>query len=235
MAERVLICGKSGTGKSRAIKNLDPTTTFMIAGDGKGLPFRGWKSQYKTNYLANGRVDIATSNYYKTRDPKLLLMLLKKINDERHEIKTVIIDTLTMVVFGEFIKTIEERGFDKFNSLAKGVWDILDYSGNMRDDLTIFFTSHVETNADENGVQILQAKVPAGKILKDKTSLEELFDIVLYTDVVMGADKPEYYFTTQNNGKNTCKSPEEMFESYRIDNDYQLIIDSIVAYNNYEA
>ncbi len=228
---RILICGKSGTGKSRAIKNLDPKTTFMIAGDGKGLPFKGWKSNYTTNYQTNGRVDMATTNYYKTRDPKLLLMLLKKINDDRPEIKTVIIDTLTMIVFGEFIKTIEERGFDKFNSLAKGVWDILDYSGNMREELNIIFTSHVESVFDENGIQVLQAKVPAGKILKDKVSIEELFDVVLYTEVNMGATSPEYYFTTQNNGKNTCKSPEEMFDSYRIENDYQHVIERVDEYN----
>lgn len=232
MVTRILICGKSGTGKSRAIKNLNPESTFVIAGDGKGLPFKGWSSKYKTAYLENGNVDIMNSNFRKTRDPRAVLNLLRAINDKRPDIKTIIVDTLTMLVFGEFIKTIEERGFDKFNSLAKGVWDVLDYTGNMRDDLTIVFNSHVETTFDESGVQVLQAKVPAGKILKDKVSLEELFDIVLYTEVVMGADnRPEFYFTTQNNGKNTCKSPEDMFDSYRIPNDLKEVIDKVQEYN----
>ena len=43
MAEKILIMGESGTGKSTSIRNCDPTTTAIVNPVGKPLPFRGSK------------------------------------------------------------------------------------------------------------------------------------------------------------------------------------------------
>ena len=46
MAQSVLIIADSGTGKSTAIRNLNPEETFIINIANKPLPFKGWKSKY---------------------------------------------------------------------------------------------------------------------------------------------------------------------------------------------
>ena len=43
--ETLCIYGESGTGKSTALRNMDPETTFIISTTGKPLPFRGWKKK----------------------------------------------------------------------------------------------------------------------------------------------------------------------------------------------
>lgn len=40
MAQKVLIMGESGTGKSTSLRNCDPATTAVINPVGKPLPFK---------------------------------------------------------------------------------------------------------------------------------------------------------------------------------------------------
>ena len=46
MAQSVLVIADSGTGKSTAIRNLNPDETFIINIANKPLPFKGWKKNY---------------------------------------------------------------------------------------------------------------------------------------------------------------------------------------------
>ena len=46
MAQSILIIADSGTGKSTAIRGLNPDETFIINVAAKGLPFKGWKKNY---------------------------------------------------------------------------------------------------------------------------------------------------------------------------------------------
>ena len=41
MAEKLLIMGESGTGKSTSLRNCDPQTTAVVNPVGKPLPFKG--------------------------------------------------------------------------------------------------------------------------------------------------------------------------------------------------
>ena len=67
-------------------------------------------------------------------------------------------------------------------------------------------------------------------MMDNVVTLEGLFTIVLFTEVVKGDNGMKYYFTTQNNGVNTAKSPMDMFEETRIPNDLGLVIDKIKEY-----
>jgi hypothetical protein len=230
MAKKVLVLGQSGTGKSRAAVTLDPKTTFLISPDMKGLPMKGSDNYYQTVTNENNKIDLKQTNFYKTRDPKIVLQLLKAISDGKPEITTVIIDTLTMLMFGEFMNTIKEKGFEKFNNTAAEIWRILNEIDNLRTDLTVIVTGYLDTAYDDQNVLRSSCRIPAGKILKEKVSIEELFDVVLYTEVIVESDEIKYYFITQNNGRNTCKSPEAMFDALRIPNDYNLVINKIKEY-----
>lgn len=46
MANKILVTGYSGTGKTYSLRDLDPKETFIICPDEKALPFRGWKKNY---------------------------------------------------------------------------------------------------------------------------------------------------------------------------------------------
>ncbi len=55
---------------------------------------------------------------------------------------------------------------------------------------------------------------------------------ILLVTIVLNAEKENnsYFFTTQNSGSDTGKSPEGMFSEYRIDNDLRLVDDAICEY-----
>ena len=65
-------------------------------------------------------------------------------------------------------------------------------------------------------------------MLDDKICVEGLFTVVLSC----ARDKDKYGFATKNNGKNTTKSPEGMFESAFIPNDLSIVAKAI---NDYEV
>lgn len=232
MVYKALILGDSGTGKSRAMKSLDPNKTFLISPDMKTIPIKGANSIYKTVLKDNDKIDLEKTNYYKTRNPKTVLQLLKAVSDKRPDIEVIVIDTITMLMFGEFMRTIKEKGFEKFNNLADDIWDILKEIDNLRDNLSVIVIGHTDIAYDDMGVLRRSSRIPSGKILKEKISLEEVFDVVLYTDVNADSDGREYFFHTQNNGKNTCKSPEGMFEEDKIPNDYSIVIEKMKQYYN---
>lgn len=58
MSKLICVMGESGSGKTTAMRTLDPATTYYIDCDGKGLAWKGWKSQYNTekkNYVVSKR------------------------------------------------------------------------------------------------------------------------------------------------------------------------------------
>jgi len=227
MANKLLVLGTSGTGKSYAARNLDPKSTFIISPDKKALPLKGWRNNYITTYKTDGKVDLVNTNFYRTNDPRVILQLLKAISDTKPEIKVILIDTLTMMLVDAFMRTAKDKGYERFTDMALDAYKILDSIDTLREDLTVVVIGHIEDNYDSDGVLKSSFRVPAGKILREKLTVEEMFTTVLYTEVVVVDGIPQYSFLTQNNGKNTCKSPNGMFENAKITNDYKIVIDQI--------
>jgi len=230
MATPILVMGPPGTGKTASIRNLDPKETFIIHADEKPLGLPGSKTSYKTVFKDNGKLDIAKSNYFETTDPGTILRLMEIISEEKPEIKVLVIDTLTSVLINEFMNRLKEKGFEKFGDFAKDAYDIMKKARTLRDDLVVVIMAHVEYNYDSEGDLRTSFKVIAGKLVKEKIEPEYLFHMVLYTEVVMKDGKPEYYFLTQNNGKNTCRTPLGLFSEYRIPNDLKYVIETYKEY-----
>ncbi len=67
MSQNVLIIGQSGTGKSRAIKNLPADETFVINVMDKPLPFKGFNKNYQ-RLTSDG----LTGNYYNSTDSQAI-------------------------------------------------------------------------------------------------------------------------------------------------------------------
>ena len=122
----------------------------------------------------------------------------------------------------EFMRRATERGYDKFTEIAQNFWSlVVEEVNKLPVDTIVYLLCH--TSTDENGVEKMKT---IGKLVDEKITPEGLFTIVLKTAVSDG----NYAFVTQNNGKDTVKSPEGMFSTYAINNDLKYVDEKIRNY-----
>lgn len=193
MAEKILIMGESGTGKSTSIRNCDPSITAIVNPVGKPLPFRGAKN-YET---LNGETDA-----------EKICDFMK--NQAKNGKKIIIIDDFQYILAIPYMNRIKETGWDKYNDFGANYFTIIDVCNELPGDVCVYYLTHCETL--ENGLTTVKL---IGKLLREKITVEGLFTIVLKT----GTSEGKYYFFTQNSGKDTVKSPIGMFDAFSIDND----------------
>ena len=96
----------------------------------------------------------------------------------------------------------------------------------------IFLTHSENEGTDINPKYVIKT---LGKLLKEKVTLEGLFTYVFFTVVLdpeVEGGKMQYKFLTNTNGECCAKSPMGMFEDLLVDNDLDLVIKTIDAYNN---
>lgn len=106
-AETICICGESGTGKSSALRNLNPEETFIISTTGKALPFKGWRKKYIPVSISDKKI---SGNYYISSNWEKILNMLKIINTKMLHIKQVIIDDMQYILSYEFVDRATEIG-----------------------------------------------------------------------------------------------------------------------------
>lgn len=138
MSKAILILGETGSGKTTSMRELDPKTTFYIDCDGKGLSWKGWKTQYNK----------ANKNYYKSDDSDAIKSLMVQISEKQTHIQTLVIDTLNGIMVADEMRRAKEKGYDKWMDLAVSVYDIVDMSNKLRDDLTVILMAHSQTSDD---------------------------------------------------------------------------------------
>lgn len=227
MAQSVLIIAESGCGKSTSIEGLNPKETFIINVANKPLPFKGWKTKYPAFDRTNNTGNLATVS-----KPADIEGILKIINNERKEIKNIVIDDFQYMTAFEYFGRATEKGYDKFTQMGAALAHIAKLPILMRDDLMIFYLTHAEEAVDLEGRRKVKAKT-IGKLVDDKLTLEGLYAIVLFGKVKKDKDgNLRYVFETQNNGENTCKSPKGMFETFEIENNLQTVRQAILDYEN---
>lgn len=235
MARKVLIIGASGTGKTYSARNLDPASTVIICPDEKELPFKGWKTKWNlvkanaTDEAISAALDKGGALVY-TTDWKRIKGVLKGCAN-RPQIQTVIIDTITFAQIQSFMDKAAIKGFDKFTEMAQEVFTLFKSLDKLRDDMNIFVMAHSDTE-DQYGVIKTKFAVPGGKLIGEKVKVEGMFTVVLETGVQFNDGKASYHFVTQNNGQNVAKSPEEMFDGSKIENDLSEVIKCIDKYEN---
>jgi hypothetical protein len=215
MAKILGIMGESGAGKTTSMRNLDPTTTYYIDCDKKGLSWKGWKKQYNAE----------NKNYFCTDLQNDVLAIMSGINENRPNIKTIIIDTLNGIMVADEMRRSKEKGYDKWMDLAVSVYGIIDYALTMRENVTVIFVCHSQTVRDDSGYIFTSIKTNGQKL--SKIGLETKFPIVLYAKCVSG----EYVFETQANFS-TAKTPLGMFDQKTIPNDIAEVLKAIEEYEN---
>lgn len=126
------------------------------------------------------------------------------------------------------VKRMKEKGYDKWIDLAQCVWGVVSEAHLFRDDLTIAFMLHTQTERDDSGYSFTRIKTSGRKL--DKICLESKFTTVLIAKCVDG----RYIFETQAKNS-TAKSPMGCFEEFEIPNDLQYVIERLEAYENEEV
>jgi len=207
------IMGESGSGKTTSMRNLNPEETFYIDCDKKGLSWKGWRKQYNKE----------NKNYIQTSDPRLITTILSKIDKEQTHIKHAIIDTLNGIMVDDEMKRAKEKGYDKWMDLAQCVYFLISGSYKYRDDLTIIFTAHTQTDRDDSGYTFTRMKTSGRKL--DKICLESKLTTVLYSKVVDG----KHLFETKANNS-TAKTPMGAFEEAEIENDIATVLEALKEY-----
>lgn len=195
------------------MEKLNPDETYYIDADKKGLSWKGWKEQYNKE----------KKNYIATDFPSDVETIIKGVNSTRPEIKYIIIDTLNGIMIGDEMRRSKEKGYDKWMDLATSVWNIVDSAYTYRDDLTIIFVCHTQTERTDDGFQFTRIKTSGKKL--DKISLESKFTTVLLAKAVDG----NYIFETRAN-KSTAKTPKGAFDKDTIPNDITLVIEALKDY-----
>lgn len=206
MAIVTMILGNSGEGKSYSLKHLDPSLTAVINVMNKPLSFLGAARFNKRIKSSRNPVDIFN-------------ML------QSSQSPIIVIDDFQYIMSGEFMDSVTEKlvkdaVFQKYNILAYNIWSIMQAAINLPNHKRVYILSHTQ---EENG----RTKIKTiGKLLDDKVVLEGLVTTVLQTTV----RDDGHFFMTQNNGFNTVKSPEGMFDSDLIPNDLNAVDDAICEY-----
>ena len=212
MSKVIGIMGESGSGKTTAMRTLDPKSTFYIDCDGKGLSWKGWKDQYNAKNM----------NYWKTDITLSVQSMLDKINtDEKFKkVKTVVIDTLNGLMVADEVRRMKEKNFDKWTDLAQCIWGLLDQAHKLRDDLTVILVCHSQTQKEDDGYTFTRIKTSGKKL--DKLCIESKLTTVLHAEAKDG----EYIFRTRARNS-TCKTPMGAFESEEIPNDMAAVLKAL--------
>lgn len=215
MSRVICVAGESGNGKTTSLRNLDSKTTYIIDADRKGLSWKGWKNQYNKE----------NKNYIQTSDIPTITKLLDGINTKATHIKVAVIDTINTLMVDDEMKRMKEKGYDKWQDLATSVWGLVSNAHLYRDDLTVVFMAHTQTERDDSGYYFTRIKTSGKKL--DKIVLESKFTTVLIAKCVDG----KYIFETQSKNS-TAKSPMGLFDTFEIENDMKIIIEKMEEYEN---
>ena len=180
MAKVICIMGESGSGKTTSCRNLDPTTTYYIDADRKGLSWKGWKKQYNAE----------NKNYLCVDDPNLISNYISAVADKCPKIKTIVVDTINAMMISDEIRRMGEKGYDKWIDLATCIWKLVDMAYPLRDDLTIIFIAHTQTERDDSGYMFTRIKTSGKKL--DKIGIECKFTTVLLAKCIKKAELIAY-------------------------------------------
>ena len=208
MAKMLLIIGEGGSGKTSSLKNLSPKEHFYIDCDKKGLNYKGWKEDY-----------IEKKNYFKTNDGEIVTKLLQEISNNKPEFKYVTIDTINSIMIADEMKRMKGKSYNEWQDLAKCIFDLIDIVPDLRDDLTVIFIGHTQTE-DDGFTRLLTN----GRKL-NKIGLEKYFNTVLLSKAKDG----EYIFETRANNS-TARTPMDAFDELEIPNDITKVLEVIKDY-----
>lgn len=203
----VLIMGPSGSGKSASLRNFKKNV-LLINVINKPLPFK------KNDKI----LEYSTEEYLKIKDK------LKKAVENGY--LSAVIDDAGYLLTSKFMANHRQsKGnaqFEMYNEIADNFYSLLRF---IVTDLPKEQIVYIVMHEQKNDFGEVRPKT-IGKLLDDKVCIEGMFTIVLHA---MKLDN-KYVFATNTDGLDVTKSPIGMFDTDYIDNDLQLVDDTIREY-----
>lgn len=140
----------------------------------------------------------------------------------KNQSKCYVIDDAQYLMAFSLFDRVNEVGYKKFTDVAVDFYNLVQTVIKLTSpDTIVYFLQHIEK--DDTGK--IKAKT-AGKMLDSQLTLEGLFSIVLLCE----AKGDEHYFITKSDGTNTAKSPMDLFDTLKIDNDLAAVDKKIREY-----
>lgn len=208
MGMPVIIYGKSGSGKSRSLKNFAKDEIALINVEGKDLPFKG-----KGFDLTMNEVSFAS----------VAIQALKKLPEN---IKTIVIDDAGYLMSHYFMANHRNmKGnaqFDMYNQIGDDMCELVKAIKAMPRDVIVYLIFHEDTNEQTGETKIFTI----GKLLDQKANLVGMVTICLRCMSSEG----KHFFRTVTDGSDVTKAPEEMFEADEIENDLKAVDVAIRKY-----
>ena len=153
MGVPVLLLGRSGSGKSRSIKNFKPEEVGVIKCIEKELPFR------------NNLKTFNTSDYNQIKGALL-----------KGKALSYVIDDAGYLLTDEFMRRASEKGYDKFTELAGNFYELINFiTRQLPREKIVYIVMH----EDENEITGVVKPKTIGKLLDEKVCVEGMFTIVL--------------------------------------------------------
>lgn len=209
MAFPVLVIGRSGSGKTYSLKNFGADEVGVISVEKGRLPFKSDIKVLKLKKFDSEELSPAQINAARYSWLEAIIKGSKA--------KAIVIDDSQYLLANELFDRVNEKGYDKFTSMAANFRNLIHFVNELEDeDKIVYFLHHSELDADG------KEKVKTiGKMLDEKLCVEGCFDIVLYCQ--------DNKFFTQANGQSVAKTPEGMFE-LEIPNDLKAVDTAIRKY-----
>ncbi len=205
----VLIYGKSGSGKSRSLKNFNDDEILFVNVEGKLLPFRK-KFKY----------EIKTDNIF-------------RIIEQIHKMpcKVAVIDDAGYLMTHHFMENHKAKkgnaSFEMYDTIADTMYTLVKkIKDDVDPDKIVYIMMHEDT--DDFGATKLRT---IGKLIDNKVCLEGMVTICIRCM----SDGGKHFFRVQTNGMDITKTPEDMFDVPEIENDLKLVDDTIREYYGLEA
>ena len=209
MKPNIIVVGKSGSGKSSSLRNLNAERTAVLNTERKQLPFRG------ANKFKN--VPVPDLNTFNAALDKAM---------KSKDIDTIVIESFTSLIEMVYREAdVRFKGFDVWSFYNKEIDRILNLSKNT--DKNVIFLAIDGAYDGEDGVQERFVAVDGNRW---KKRVEKEFVVCLFTDNHLSDGKMNHRFRTQSLGKDSAKSPMGMFEELYIDNDLAQVIEKCEEY-----
>jgi hypothetical protein len=224
MANLIVLAGFSNSGKSTSLKYLDPTETFIVSCTNKQLQIPGFRKKYKKVAIEDKKL---VGNWLVSNSYEKINKILDIVNKTRPDVKIVVIDDINYCLSGEIMDNALVIGYEKFTMQAKNYYDLITNAGELRDDLTVVFISHIINDGTDIDPQY--KLYSSGKMLDKTVNIDGLFSYIIYSERYIDEATGEvgYRFKTRTDGNDTCRSVAGCFSEKYIEPNMQTIIDTI--------
>ena len=189
--QKILILGRSGSGKTFSLHGLDPKKAAIINSDKQELSFGNPGYVTVVHDDVTGAPDFEKSNMVHT-DKMSSVNATFDAWEAREDIDTIIIDTFTHLITADYVHNTIGKDFKSYQKMGKGVWLMLDKIRDSKKNVLVF--GHIEHAFNDMGDRTIKMKTQ-GKMI-DAFEPESYFTSLFYSEVKKDGEEIKWEMKT---------------------------------------